>query len=114
MSAPVSSMSRVTRQLLCSPNPDGTAVLRLLSGRLCGHCGMSTVTKPERKVRTRMKAWQIHKYGGRNTFRYENLPMQYTEVISAVKIENFIGTVGILLIFLIPVLMLKTLIVGTH
>ena len=27
-----------------------------------------------------------------NIYHYENLPMQYTEIFSAVKIENFIGT----------------------
>ena len=78
-----SCVSRRTKQLLCLPNTDGAAVLRLLCGRhcrhgdaamqrlLCGkdcrHCSTSTAAKPERKVRTRMKAWQIHKYGGRNT-----------------------------------------------
>ena len=39
---------------------------------------------------------------------YENLPMQYTETFSAVKNENFIGKIWILLI-----LLLETLIVGT-
>ena len=40
---------------------------------------------------------------------YENLPMQYTEIFSAVKIENFIGKLLMLLIF-----SLKTYIVGTR
>ena len=40
---------------------------------------------------------------------YENLTMQYTENFLALKIENFIGKKKIFLIVL-----LKTLIVGTH
>ena len=40
---------------------------------------------------------------------YENMPMQYIEIFSSVKIENFIGKCLIFSIFL-----LKTLIVGTR
>ena len=40
---------------------------------------------------------------------YENLPMQYTEIFSGVKFEDFIEKILILLLFL-----LKTLIVGTR
>ena len=39
---------------------------------------------------------------------YENFTMQYTEIFSAVKIENFIGKI---LIF--SIILLKPLIVGT-
>ena len=33
--------------------------------------------------------------------RYENLPMQYTEIFSAVKIENFVGFFKIFFLFLL-------------
>ena len=41
-------------------------------------------------------------------YHYENMPMQYTETFSAVKIGNFFGKILIFLIF-----MLKTLFVDT-
>ena len=31
---------------------------------------------------------------------YENLPMQYTEIFSVVKIENFVGKILIFFLFL--------------
>ena len=43
------------------------------------------------------------------TVHNKNLPMQYTENFSALKIENFVGEISIFLKFL-----LKTLIVGTR
>ena len=40
---------------------------------------------------------------------YENLPIQYTEIFSVVKIKNFVGKIMIFLIYLFI-----TLIVGTR
>ena len=36
-----------------------------------------------------------------NVMHYENLPMQYTEILSPVKIENFIGFLKIFFLFLL-------------
>ena len=45
----------------------------------------------------------------RKISHYENLPMQYTDFLSGVKIENFIGFLKIFFLCL-----LKTKIVGTR
>lgn len=62
------AVSTKTRQLFCLTNIEGAALLRSLYSQHCRYCSTTTASKPARKVRTRMKAWQIHQYGGNEEF----------------------------------------------